>query len=128
MAVKLTQGLKATFMIHLVVAAAFGLGFLFVPDLVGPLYGIQARPPVLDVFRLLGAAMIGWGFSSLMAFRSDAWEKVSIVVLSEVVWTGLGALAMLYALLFQGFPPLGWLNFGIFAAFALAFAWFYTRK
>jgi hypothetical protein len=46
----------------------------------------------------------------------------------EIVWPTLGALVMLYALLFTGYPALAWINAVIFAAFAIAFGWFYFRK
>ena len=46
----------------------------------------------------------------------------------ELVWAILGTLVLLYALLFAGFPALGWLNVVILAAFALAFGWFYSRR
>jgi hypothetical protein len=46
----------------------------------------------------------------------------------EIVWTILGTLVMLYALLIAGFPALGWINAIIFAAFAIAFGWFYFQK
>lgn len=124
----LSKGLKFTFLVHVVVAAVFGLGFLLVPDFVGSLYGISSEPPITDIFRLLGAAMVGWGVSSLLAAKADSWEAVRIVVAAEIVWTLLGALVMLYSLLFNAFPVLGWLNVVVFAAFAAVFAWFTAKK
>jgi hypothetical protein len=123
---KISQGLKTTFLVHFIVALLFGLGFLFMPVLVGSWYGLNVQEP--DTYRLLGAAMLGFAVSSWFAYRATDWESVRIVVVMELVWTILGTLVLLYALLFAGFPALGWLNAVILGAFALAFGRFYFQK
>ena len=123
---KISQGLKTTFLVHFIVALLFGLGFLFMPVLVGSWYGLNVQEP--DTYRLLGAAMLGFAVSSWFAYRATDWESVRIVVVMELVWTVLGTLVMLYALLLAGFPALGWLNAVILGAFALAFGRFYFQK
>ena len=123
---KISQGLKTTFLVHFIVALLFGLGFLFMPVLVGSWYGLNVQEP--DTYRLLGAAMLGFAVSSWFAHRATDWESVRIVVVMELVWTILGTLVLLYALLFAGFPALGWLNAVILGAFALAFGRFYFQK
>ena len=123
---KISQGLKTTFLVHFIVALLFGLGFLFMPVLFGSWYGLNVQEP--DTYRLLGAAMLGFAVSSWFAYRATDWESVRIVVVMELVWTILGTLVLLYALLFAGFPALGWLNAVILGAFALAFGRFYFQK
>ena len=123
---KISQGLKTTFLVHFIVALLFGLGFLFMPVLVGSWYGLNVQEP--DTYRLLGAAMLGFAVSSWFAYRATDWESVRILVVMELVWTVLGTLVMLYALLLAGFPALGWLNAVILGAFALAFGRFYFQK
>jgi len=123
---KLSEGLKTTFLVHFIVALIFGLGFLLIPITVGNLYGLKIQET--EVWRLLGAAMLGFAASSWFAYKATHWESVRIVVLAEIVWTILGTLVMLYALLFAGFPALGWLNAIILAGFGAAFGWFYSRK
>ena len=123
---KLSQGLKTTFLIHFIVALLFGLGFLFIPVVVGNLYGLNVQEP--DIYRLLGAAMLGFAVSSWLAYQATDWESVRIVVVMELAWTILGTLVMLYALLMAGFPALGWINAVILAAFAIAFGRFYFQK
>ena len=91
----ISPGLRITFLAHFIVALIFGLAFLLLPGQTGSLYGM--RIPQADIYRLLGAAL-------------------------------LGTLVMLYALLFSGFPALGWINAIIFAAFCAAFSWFYFRR
>jgi hypothetical protein len=123
---KLSQGLKTTFLIHFIIALLFGLGFLLIPDIVGNYYGLVVQEP--EIYRLLGGAMLGFGVSSWLSYKASDWESVRIVVAMEIFWTALGALVMLYALIFAGFPALGWLNAVIFAAFATVFGWFYFQE
>ena len=126
MKTQLSQGLKTTFLIHFIVALLFGLGFLLIPVAVGNVYGLDVQEP--DIYRLLGAAMLGFAVSSWLAYKETNWESVRIVVVMELVWTVLGTLVMLYALLIAGFPVLGWLNAVILAAFAITFGRFYFQK
>jgi hypothetical protein len=72
--------------------------------------------------------MLGFAVSSWLSYQATGWESVRIVVVMELVWTVLGTLVMLYALLLAGFPMLGWLNAVILAAFAIAFGRFYFQK
>ena len=126
MKTQLSQGLKTTFLIHFIVALLFGLGFLLIPVAVGNVYGLDVQEP--DIYRLLGAAMLGFAVSSWLAYKETNWESVRIVVVMELVWTVLGTLVMLYALLIAGFPVLGWLNAVILATFAIVFGRFYFQK
>lgn len=126
MSAQLTQGLKTTFLIHFIAALLFGLGFLLIPDVLGNWYGLKVQD--WTGYQLVGGAMLGFGVSSWLSYKANSWESVRIVVLMEIVWTTLGALVTLYALLLAGFPALAWINAVIFAAFAIAFGWFYFRK
>jgi hypothetical protein len=126
MDVQISQGLKTTFLIHFIIALLFGLGFLLIPATLGSMYGLQTQQ--LDISRLLGGALLGYGVSSWLCYRATEWKSVQVVVQMEIFWTILGTLIMLYALLFAGFPVLGWLNTIIFALFAIAFSWFYFRR
>jgi hypothetical protein len=123
---QLSQGLKTTFLVHFIVALLFGLGFLLIPIAVGSIYGLNVQEP--EIYRLLGGAMLGFAVSSWLSYKATNWDSVRIVVIMEIVWTILGTLVMLYALLIAGFPALGWINAIIFAAFAIAFGWFYFQK
>lgn len=63
-----------------------------------------------------------------MAYKATDWESVKIVIQMEIVWTVLGSLVTLWALLFAGLPVFGWVNAVTLAAFAVAFGFFYSQK
>jgi len=126
MSVEVGKGLKATFLVHFVVAAAFGLVFMLTPELFGSLADWPMQEPA--VYRLVGAAMLGYGASSWFSLKRSSWAEVRIVVLAEIVWTGLGALVMLWGMLYAALPPFGWVNTCILAAFAVAFTVFYLKQ
>ena len=125
MGTEMSTGLKATFLVHFVVAAVFGLVFLLSPDF----FGSMVNWPIKDeaAYRLIGAAMLGYGASSWFAYRQTEWESVKIVVVAEIVWTTLGALVMLWGLLYANLPSFGWVTAILLAAFAVVFTIFYRR-
>jgi uncharacterized protein YjeT (DUF2065 family) len=122
---QIPSGLKTTFLVHFIVALIFGLIYLLIPEVWGNLIKWPTQEPA--VYRLVGAAILGFGTSSWLAYKETAWEKVKIVVQMEIVWTILGTLVMLWGLIFAGLPAIGWVNAVILGAFAVAFGVFYFR-
>jgi hypothetical protein len=84
-------GLKITFLVHVIVAAIFGLLFLLIPDVFAKLTGFPVQEPGMSVVRVLGAAMLALAASSGFSYRQTLWDRVDIVVQMEIVWTILGA-------------------------------------
>ncbi len=121
-----SRGLKITFLVHFIVGLVFGLLYLLIPEVWGNLIGWPTQEPA--VYRLIGAAVLGFAAGSWLAYREAAWEKVKIVVQAEIVWTILGTLVMLWGLIFAGLPAIGWLNAVILGGFAAAFSVFYFRR
>lgn len=122
---QISSGLKTTFLIHFVVAGIFGLVLLLVPQMWGNLAGLEIVKTA--IYRLVGAALLGFAASSWLAYKETVWERVRIVVQMEIVGSALGALVILWGLAFEGLPPLEWMNVVILAGFAIAFAFFYSR-
>ena len=120
------KGLKTTFLAHFIVGGIFGIILLFVPDMWGTLSGQPLLEPVL--YRGTGAAIIGYAFSSWLAYRETQWEKVKITVLMEIVWTTLFVIVLIYGMLSGQLPLLNWANVVIVGGFGIAFAMYYFRK
>jgi hypothetical protein len=123
---QISKGLKTTFLIHFILGGIFGLIYLLIPELWGKLINWTVQEPVMH--RMIGAALLGYAFSSWFAYKQTAWETVQIVVQMEIVWTILGALVMIFGLIFADLPAFGWVNALILCAFAVAFIVFYVRK
>lgn len=122
---QISSGLKMTFLVHFILGLIFGLIYLLIPVAWGSLVGWPVQEPA--AYRLIGAALLGFAASSWWSYRESTWERVKIVVQMEMVWTILGALVMLWGLLFAGLPAFGWVNFVILAAFSVAWCVFYFR-
>ena len=121
---KVRPGLRATFAAHAITALVFGLINLFIPDIWGDL----VNWPVDDTraYRLLGAAMLAFGVSSVLAYLETDWEKVIIIVRTEIVWTALGTLVLLWAIIFDGAPVIGWLYVVLMGVWTVLFSIFYN--
>jgi hypothetical protein len=122
---QISKGLKTTFLIHIIVGLIFGLTMLLYPQAWAS-FGVQVKEP--EMYRLVGAAILGFTASSWWAYKETLWDKVKIIVQTEIVWTSLAALVILYGLLFAGLPAIEWLNFALMAGFAIAFAYFNSQK
>ena len=123
---QVSPGLRITFLLHFIAGAIFGLIYLLIPEA----WGNLVHWPVKDVafVRLVGAAVLGYATGSWFAYKATAWEQVKIVVQMEIVWTILGALVTLWALIFAGLPTFGWVIAILLGTFAAAFTVFYLRE
>jgi hypothetical protein len=123
---QISNGLKYTFIFHFIVAIVFGLTYLLIPYQ----WATIVQWPLRETFpyRLLGAALLGFGVSSWLAFKNPLWESVKIVVVMEIVWCGLGTVVMLWAMVIKGFPAIGWLNTVLMVFFAITFGFFLMRE
>jgi len=121
---KVRPGLRVTFVAHAIAALAFGLIYLFIPDIWGDLVNWPA--PETAPYRLIGAAMLAFGASSVLAYREVDWDKVIIIVRTEIVWTALATLVLLWALVFDGAPAIAWLYVVLMAVWTVLFSIFYN--
>lgn len=123
---RISSGLRSTFVIHAIFATFFGIIYLLIPDVWGNLINWPVQEEV--VYRLVGAAVLGYATSSWYSYRATYWEQVRIIVRMEIVWTILGSLVMLYGLILAGLPSFAWVITIILAGFALAFLYFNYRR
>ncbi len=83
--------------------------------------------------RLFGAAILGIGFASIIAWKRVDWGKIRIIIEMNMLWTTFGILAMLFGAIYPLFPntnasplpPMVVLYIVIFIAFDLAFFYIY---
>ena len=97
---------------------------LFIPDIWGDLVNWPA--PETAPYRLIGAAMLAFGASSVLAYREVDWDKVIIIVRTEIVWTALATLILFWALVTDGAPAIGWLYVVLMAVWTVLFSIFYN--
>ncbi len=122
----ISNGLKITFLLHALIAGLVGIQHLFFPRIWTDLAGMQIFETV--TWRLLGAALIAFATSSWLSFRESEWSRVRIVVILEIVWSGLGAAVILWGILQEGLAPLEWVNVVLLLVFALIFLYFSMKK
>ena len=74
---------------------------------------------------MICAALLGFAVSSWLASREETYGQVRTLVVMQVTWTTLAAATIAWGIVFEGIPPLEWLNVAILGAFALAFAGYF---
>ena len=108
---------------HFVVGLIFGLIDLLIPEVWGNLTNWPVQDPTM--YRLVGAAILAFAASSILAYRESDWEKVVLIVRTEIFWTALPTLVFLVALIFGDAPAIAWLYALLMAGFCAAFSLFY---
>jgi hypothetical protein len=123
---QIERGLKTLFLVSFIIALFSGVMHLFLPRALGSMEGWPVRD--VPAWRLIGAAMVSLAASSWLCFRATGWEKVKIVVQTDIVFSVVAGLVMLWGLLFREIPVGGWGDFVIFVGFAASFVVFYWRS
>ena len=116
---RVPRGLKVAFLLNFVIAGVVGLQHLLAPRWWTDLAGTAVEDTGL--WRLIGAAVLGYAVGSLLAWRQEAWQRVRVVVAMQSVWSLLGAAVIVWAIVYENLPPLEWLNVAILGAFGLTF-------
>ena len=125
MASKNMSGLKIVFMLHFIIAGAVGLQHLLIPRAWTDVIGIEITET--GTWRLIGAALLAFAVSSLLASREIQWERVRILVIMEIIWSFLAALVILWGMKVEGLPPLEWVNVVLLTVFGGMFSFFYLK-
>lgn len=120
---QISKQLKILFLIHFFVSIIMGLVFLIFIEAFVSLIQWPNPDPVAG--RLLGAALIGFSASSLLAWRETEWMKVKLIVQMEIVWCAVGAVVLLVSVFFFPLPFFTWLFIILLLFFFIVFVWFY---
>ncbi len=122
---KTPTGLRYTFLIHFLLATAFGLFFVLIPDTFASWMGAVVND--ISMYRIAGAALLSFGASSLYAFRQTLWQQVKVIVEMELTWCAFACIVVLYGLAYEGLPFGYWMPVFIFVVFGAVFATYFLR-
>ena len=120
----ISSGLKTTFLVHAILAILIGLAHFLIPNIIGNLLNWDMSD---GAYRVVGAALLAFGLSSLWAYQAKTWGEVQIVVQTELAWNAAGAIAVLWGLVTGGSPRIALLHFFLLTAFLVAFGYFYSK-
>jgi hypothetical protein len=132
-----SNSLRTTFLIHMIVGLVLGAALWLVPGRTMTLLGwVPAQVPLPEsdlsvpgqtfvdagVTRVLGAAFLALAYSSYLGWRAARHEEVKLLVQTEFVLCVLGTIALLVTAftLARPFPAIGWVFVVMLAAFAVA--------
>jgi hypothetical protein len=115
-------------MIATVVAAVFGVAFLFVPAELVALYGPRLNPAGVVVGRIAGSTILAFAIVYWGARNSKGAEALKAVLVAACISNGLDALIMLHATWTGIVNAMGWSAVVINGLLALSFAYFAWSK
>ncbi len=118
--IKIPQSLRNWFTIHFIVDLVFGLPLFIVPREFLMIFGIQAEP---FTARLLGAAILGIGFSSY--FMITEIKEFKLALKRKILWSSAAIIGILITIL-EGGSSIGWVLIIIFVIFFII--WTYYNK
>jgi hypothetical protein len=90
-------------MVSMLAAGGTGLGALLLPATLGHLAGLHATDVL--VYRLTGAATVGYAAMAIVQLRTRHWAEMRISVIMAFVFNGLGQIAAAISLR-SGDPPI----------------------
>jgi hypothetical protein len=106
-----------------VVAALFGLSFLLVPEMSLRTYGVPAEPHNVMQARYFGSALLALGLLWFLARDTEDPKAIRAILVAALVGNLAGGVISLSSVgtLQNG---MAWMSVAIYAAFALASAYF----
>ena len=121
----MSKALKITFLVHGIVSLILGALMLLIPGRFLTILGWAPIDPIIS--RLLGAALLALAWSSFRGWRATEWTQVAILVELEAAFCVLACVGLLRHLIIAYYPLIVWLDFAVFAVFAIAWIFFLIR-
>ena len=114
--------------IYAVVSAAFGLGFVFMPGQILPIYGVEPNAALKLVGQFLGAALVSLALLTWLVRNLSASETRRAIILALLVGETLGFILALIGQLNGIFNVMGWSVVIVYLVFSLGLAYFQFSK
>ena len=113
-----------TFMvIYALVSAVFGLGFVFTPGLILPIYGVEPDAALRLIGQLFGAVLISLALLAWLVRNLRDSETRHAVILALLVGETLGFILAIIGQFNGVFNALGWSVVFVYLFFALGLAY-----
>src|SRR5882757_9935293 len=117
--------LNSFLMLATIVAAVFGLAFLFAPSQLVAMYGVTLTPATEVIGRIAGSTILGFAIVFWAARNGSGAEVFKAVMTAGLIANGLDALILLHATVTGLVNGLGWLQVLINGGLAVGF-WYFT--
>lgn len=118
--------------------ALFGLALLLAAEWFADFAAVD--PSDLFIYRLAGAATLGYAFGGYLSIRDGRWEAIKVQNLAAIAFSGLSAIAALTYLINPPFEPvytdlmvanpswIAWLILGAATLFTMALVTLHVRR
>ncbi|MHA2141007.1 MAG: hypothetical protein ACXADC_11050 [Candidatus Thorarchaeota archaeon] len=121
---ELPSFLRYLFLVHFVIAIAYGAWYFFSPQSWVDLTGWPYNDPA--AYRVMASMMIALGIGSLLAYRANSWEKVEILMIIEIIWLIMGSVGLIWAMFENlAIPIAGRVNLAIMLLLLIFFIYAY---
>jgi hypothetical protein len=108
--------LKAMYIWTILGAGGFGIGLLFLPDMMRTMFGYPSQEPLL--FGISGSIYVAFGLVAILGFLSPV--KFAPVLLLQLCYKLIWFIAVLLPAFIRGsVPGYGWIFAGIFATYVI---------
>lgn len=107
-------------------ATFFGLAPLLAAEWFADFAGFD--PSDLFIYRLAGAATLGYAFGGYLSIRDGRWEAIKVQNLAAIVFNGLSAIAALMYLTSGGSSLVAWVILVAATLFTVALGILHVRK
>jgi hypothetical protein len=118
------MSLKIFLSVKTLISLVFGLGTMFIPELLLPLYDVNLSSQGYFFARLLGATLVGLGSICWFTREEDSGRFRESIILSLFVTDTLGFIVTLMAQLQGLVNILGWSNVAIWGVLAVLLGYF----
>ena len=119
---------RTVMIIKAVVCLAFGIGFIFFPELLLSIFGVKLNAGGLFTARAYGAAL--WGNFMLTWYGRDIVDVKAkkVIALAMVLYNGIGFIVSLSNTLAGTLNYFGWLVVFVYLFLTIGFGCFLFRK